>query len=226
MFDDYIEYWLGVKVTAEKDGDFALRAIAKLMLNSLYGKFAKRPKTRSKYPIFETGKVQYRLGDMEDVGNLYIPVGTFITSYARDYTIRSAQKNYDRFLYADTDSLHLEGEEYPSEINIDKYELGAWKHEGTFARAKYLRAKCYLEDMEYELDKIIEKLDDDPDMINRTDLIAKTISEITCSGMPAKLHNFVTYEKFHIGMKLEGKLRFVHVPGGIVLEETTFEIKP
>ena len=42
----------------------------------------------------------------------YIPVGAAITSYARNFTIRAAQKNYHSvdepgFIYADTDSLKL-----------------------------------------------------------------------------------------------------------------------
>ena len=41
----------------------------------------------------------------------YIPVGSAITSYARNFTIRAAQMNYfgkDKpgFIYADTDSIH------------------------------------------------------------------------------------------------------------------------
>ena len=43
----------------------------------------------------------------------YIPVGSAITSYARNFTIRAAQKNYhgpDKpgFVYADTDSIHCD----------------------------------------------------------------------------------------------------------------------
>lgn len=43
----------------------------------------------------------------------YIPVGSAITSYARNFTIRAAQKNYygvDKpgFIYADTDSIHCD----------------------------------------------------------------------------------------------------------------------
>lgn len=43
MFDEYIDYWANVKIDAEKQGNSALREIAKLYLNNLYGKFSKNP---------------------------------------------------------------------------------------------------------------------------------------------------------------------------------------
>lgn len=225
MFDEYINHWLNMKVKAEKENDFALRAIAKLMLNSLYGKFAKRPKTRRKYPVMEGDEIKYKLGELEDVGSMYIPVGTFITAHARYYTITSAQKNYDRFLYADTDSLHLEGLEIPTELHVDKYELGAWKHEGVFKRAKYIGAKCYVEEMVKKEEELIAILEEEPDNILRVNFENKTFLQVTCAGMPAKIHNLVTYESFREGKKLYGKLTQKRVKGGIVLIETTFEIK-
>ena len=71
---------------------------------------------------------------------LYIPVGTFVTSYARNVTIRAAQKCYYRFIYADTDSLHLIGKEIPP-IDVDQLKLGAFKLESVFTKAKFLRSK-------------------------------------------------------------------------------------
>lgn len=43
MFDQYIDYWTEIKIQATKDKNAGLRAIAKLYLNSLYGKFATSP---------------------------------------------------------------------------------------------------------------------------------------------------------------------------------------
>lgn len=78
--------------------------------------------------------VKYTLGEKELRKPIYIPVGAFITAWARNITISSAQTVYDRFLYADTDSLHLMGTELPENLDIDKVKLGAWKHEATFRR--------------------------------------------------------------------------------------------
>jgi hypothetical protein len=90
---------------------------SKLLLNSLYGKFAKNPYNRSKYPyVNENGEVSYRLGELEVGKGLYIPIGAFITSYAREKTIRTSMaiRNYtldkygkDYYIYSDTDSIHM-----------------------------------------------------------------------------------------------------------------------
>lgn len=84
--------------------------------------------------------------DEEQRTPVYIPVASFITAYARNKTIRSAQKVYDRFIYADTDSLHLTGLEYPEDLEIHDTKLGAWAHESTFIRAKFIKPKTYIED--------------------------------------------------------------------------------
>lgn len=89
--------------------------MAKLMLNSLYGKFSTSLVTKAKIPYLEDDKVRYELGEEEDKKGLYIPVGAFITSYGREKTIRTSQaiKDYsiktygeDKYCYSDTDSIH------------------------------------------------------------------------------------------------------------------------
>lgn len=226
MFSEYIDKWMAVKEEATMSGDAPRRAQAKLFMNSLYGKFAKRPYGQSKYPyIGEDDRMHLELGDVEDRGSLYIPVGTFITSYARDYTIRSAQKNYQRFLYADTDSLHLLGEEIPSEIYVHKTELGAWKHESTFLRAKFIGAKCYCEEEIVSRETLDAYLSGNPNCQKHVDFENLTLLKITCAGLSEKAKHSVGFDDFGIGLVVYDKLMPKHVPGGIVLKETTFEIK-
>lgn len=225
MFDEYIDHWLDVKVDAEKRGDMAMRTLAKLYLNSLYGKFAKRPQGQSKHLYLEDNILKFRLGEVEDQDALYIPIGTFTTAYARKYTIEAAQKNYKRFLYADTDSLHLKGEEMPEGLEVDKYKLGAWKHESTFLRAKYLGAKCYIEEEVHPKEKLEKMLEEDENKKNLINFKRGTFLKVTCAGMPAKLHSQVTYAGFNVGAVYDGKLQPRQVPGGCILEERSFEIK-
>ena len=91
-------------------------------------------------------------------------MGIFITSYAREKTIRTSQaiKTYsinkygkDLYCYSDTDSIHclMDIEELKQFCEIDKVELGKWKHESTFQEAKFVRQKCYVEkiDNKYEV---------------------------------------------------------------------------
>lgn len=221
LFNNYIEIWSNNKIEAKKNGNKALYMVSKLLLNSLYGKFSKNPYNRSKYPyIGEDGKVAYHLGDIEEGKGLYIPIGAFITSYAREKTIRTSQaiRDYtlskygkDYYIYSDTDSIHmlnLPEEELKSFVEIDDFILGYWKLESRFKRGKFLRQKCYIEE-DYE-----GKLN------------------VTVAGLPKRLGKYVTFENFKVGFSLlatdqtiEHKLTYKHVDGGVMLVETDFTIK-
>lgn len=201
MFKSYIDKWFNVKAEATINGNESMRTLAKLMLNALYGKFGLNPNVRSKIPwMDDKGIVHYSVDKPETRSPIYIPVAAFITSYARHLTISSAQKVYDRFIYADTDSLHLEGTDIPEGLDIDPVRLGAWKHESTFEKARFLRQKSYVEQIEGKLN-------------------------VTCAGMPKESHEYVNWENFSIGSTFHGKLRPVHCKGGIVLVDTPFTIK-
>lgn len=226
MFSDYIDRWMHEKEVADRNKDKPRRNLAKLFMNSLYGKFAKRPRTASKYPeITDDGIIHLVKGEEEDVGGLYIPVGTFITSYARVYTIRSAQAVYDRFLYADTDSLHLLGEEVPEGLEVHPTKLGAWKMEDTFQRGIYLGAKCYAEEVDVSRETLDKYLDSHPEAECHVDYEKGTLLQLTVAGMPAKSKTHISFEKFREGLVVNDKLVPKHVPGGVVLKKTTFEIK-
>lgn len=76
---------------------------------------------------------------------VYTAMGAFITAYAREKTIRSAQTVYDRLIYCDTDSLHICGWDIPDGLDVHPTRLGAWKNEGRFSYSKFIRAKTYME---------------------------------------------------------------------------------
>lgn len=202
MFDKYIEKWSKVKENSEG----GLRLIAKLFLNSLYGKFATNPNVTGKIPTLEDDRVKYKTGITEYRDPVYTPVGIFITSWARDYTVRSAQANYDTFAYADTDSLHLLQTEIPEGIEVHPAKLGAWKLEYEFKNAKYLRAKAYME------------LTDDPKY-------AETKGYVThIAGMPETMTENLRFSDLMPGRTFRGKLTPKSVPGGVVLQETTYKL--
>ena len=220
LFTNYIDYWTERKINAKKEGNNVLYIISKLMLNSLYGKFGLNPRVRGKIPYLnEDGVVKYKLGEEEIRNAIYIPVATFITSYARRKTIETSQaiKDYtikkygkDFYIYSDTDSIHtllMSDEELKQFVDIDDFRLGAWKIESRFTRGKYIRQKCYIE--EYE------------DKLN-----------VTVAGLPKKLGKYVNFDNFNKGMEIlaadekkEHKLRFKHVKGGVLLVDTDFTIK-
>ena len=201
LFKNYIDKWNKIKVQATIEKNGAMRSIAKLMLNSLYGKFALNPKVKSKYPFLgDDDIIHYKIVQEEDRKPIYIPMGVFITSWARYKTITSAQKVYDRFIYADTDSLHLEGEEIPEGLEISDTELGKWKLESRFTKARFIRQKSYIEEIDNKL-------------------------KITCAGMPESCYKYVTWDNFHKGAEYNGKLKISHTSGGIVLLESPHTLR-
>ena len=90
----------------------AVRTLAKLYLNNLYGKLAtgKDSSYKIAYLDGETKSVQFETVNEAKKRCGYIACGSAVTSYARDFEIRTAQDNFDIFVYADTDSIHCEGD--------------------------------------------------------------------------------------------------------------------
>ena len=146
IFDRYIDTFMEMK----KNGKGAVRATAKLFLNSLYGKFGMNPIKEEK--IIDYQENTFSTISTDNDGNkldyldkgVFIAMASFITSYAREVLLTSIEKVFDRFLYCDTDSIHITGYEIPN-IEIHDKNLGAWKLEGKFTKAKYIGAKRYAE---------------------------------------------------------------------------------
>lgn len=211
IFKTYIDKWTNLKIESKKNKNSSLYQISKLMLNSLYGKFGLSVKCRSKTPYLKDGIVKYKMGEVETRDGIYIPIATFVTAYAREKTIRTSQriKDYsinkygeDKYIYSDTDSIHttLNEEELKKICDIDDYRLGAWKIENKFCRAKFIRQKTYIEEIDGKL-------------------------KITCAGLPENCYSQVTFENFNQDLCVKGKLSYKYVKGGVKLVETTFKIK-
>lgn len=227
LFEKYIDYWTEQKIKAGKEGNKAQRTLAKLMMNSTYGKFGTNPLGAKKRPYIGEDNALHELYlEMEERKPIYVPVATFCTSYARCKTIRTAQavrdwslrtKGFDAWAYCDTDSVHIcrvdrnDLDELSDIIEIDDYKLGAWKIESRYWRSKYIKSKCYMEQW--------------PDMS----------TNVTVAGLPKKLGHLVNFDNFKIGFNTadftdeevgkEGrKLTYKHVPGGVILVPTDFSI--
>lgn len=212
LFDEYINKW--AKIKEESVG--GMREIAKLHLNSLYGKFATNPNVSSKIPVLRDGVVRLVRGADDQRDPVYTAAGVFITSHARNLTIRAAQDNYDVFAYADTDSLHLikdsahlvgrdpktvTAEELGIGLDVHPTRMGAWKFEYAFDKAFYIRPKAYLERHA------------DGSYTNRI------------AGLPERISANLTFGDVVDGNIIEGKLTPIAVPGGIVLTDTPYMLK-
>lgn len=239
IFDEYMEKYKKIKL--ESKG--ALRELAKLFLNNLYGKMASSEDSSFKVAIVKENKA---LGFISVPANDkqagFIAVGSAITSYARNFTIRAAQKNYygkDKrgFIYADTDSIHcdLKPEEIVG-IKVHDRNFCCWKLESCWDKAIFTRQKTYIEHVTHE---DLEPIDN-------------PYYNVKCAGMPQKCKDlFVTsmlgyepkeddkytdeelkflktkrtLEDFKIGLKVPGKLIPKRIRGGVLLVDTTYEMR-
>lgn len=227
MFKEYIDKWYAIKAQATKDGNKGLRQIAKDMMNSLSGKFGLRPEVQEKIPYYDE-KLRFKLGEVEQRDSIYVPVVSFITSYGRDKALRSAQKNYDRFIYMDTDSLHLVGTELPDNLDIDSTKLGWWDLEKTWVRGYFIRAKTYIEEESVSretMESMIKAEKAEPWQFYEVDGDLRILN-ITCAGMPKNCYRHVTYENFRPTNWFDGKLMPVMSKNGITLVKKVFTIQP
>lgn len=234
LFDNYINHYAEIKMNSKG----AVRTTAKLFLNNLYGKMAMSNDSSFKVAFMKENDTVGFLSVEEHKKNVgYIPIGSAITSYARNFTIRTAQKNYDVFCYADTDSIHCKCK--PQEIKdvpVDNVKFCHWKNEANWSTAIFTRQKTYIE--------YVTEEDGEP--------VDEPYYNVKCAGMPAKCKdlfvktltgyvynegdeyseeekNFLskkhTIKDFDIGLKVPSKLMPVRIKGGVVLMNTTYEMR-
>ena len=246
IFDEYINKYAKIK----KESKGALRELAKLFLNNLYGKMASSTDSSFKIAYVKDDK---SIGFMQVVENEknpgYIAIGSAITSYSRNFTIRAAQKNYygaekRGFIYADTDSIHCDL--LPQEIKgieVDDKEFCCWKLESCWDKAIFTRQKTYIEHVTHENLVPLEE--------------SKQYNNIKCAGMPKKCKDLFElsmkgtadvnenwsddekeflfdkdnkpivrdYSDFKVGLKVPDKLRPIRIRGGVLLVNTTYEMR-
>lgn len=246
IFDEYINKYAKIK----KESKGALRELAKLFLNNLYGKMASSTDSSFKIAYVKDDK---SIGFMQVVENEkkpgYIAIGSAITSYSRNFTIRAAQKNYygaekRGFIYADTDSIHCDL--LPQEIKgieVDDKEFCCWKLESCWDKGIFTRQKTYIEHVTHENLVPLEE--------------SKQYNNIKCAGMPKKCKDLFElsmqgtadvsenwsdeekeflfdkynnpivrdYSDFKVGLKVPDKLRPIRIRGGVLLVNTTYEMR-
>lgn len=199
VFTKYINKWRKIKENAPNPSP--IRDLSKLMLNSLFGKFAQSEIRQSKKPLLDIcGDVTY-VRYTSTCKRKDRKISSRITSRARCILIRAINKYPERFIYCDTDSIFLTGFETP-DIPIDSKKFGYWKFEYYYDKIKCLKAKCY-----------IAKIKD------------KEEYKSAIAGLPKSAQKTIKFDDFKNGLKLFGiKKRLKRVRGGIIIDNTDFEI--
>jgi hypothetical protein len=245
LFDPYIDKWKKVKMTSKG----AMRTLAKLFLNNLYGKMASSTDSSFKVAYLDEKGVHFKGIEAHDKPIGYIPIGSAITSYARNFTIRTAQKNYHGvnergFIYADTDSIHCDlSVDELIDVPIHDSDFCHWKIENSWDKAIFVRQKTYIEHTIAEDQIPVEELDPPK----------KPYYLVKCAGMPKHckdlfVHSmeqditdedykklteagkeFVkekrTIEDFCLGLTVPEKLMPKRIDGGVLLVTTTYKMR-
>lgn len=242
IFDEYIDKYAEIKMNSKG----AKREIAKLFLNNLYGKMASSDDSSFKFAyVKEDGSIGFLPVAEHNKKPGYIPVGSAITSYARDFTIRAAQENYygvdnPGFIYADTDSIHCD---LPAEklrnVPVDSKKFCHWKLESSWDIAVFTRQKTYIEHMTHENLEPVEpkyniKCAGMPEKCKNLFEISLSGEQILTEELSGEEKEFLfdsngnpikrSLSDFKVGLSVPGKLRPKRIPGGILLVDTTYKM--
>jgi len=241
VFSKYIKTFYELKGKAEKEGNDCLRSIAKLLLNSLYGKMLMSPITSStsiinnaydfhnfftknnltEYAILNDRKIMLT-GDVKDadkVKKITKPsqLGAFVTAYSRRIML-FYMKEIDPtlkstvFTYTDTDSLHIYGEAY---LTLMKKGLIKTKKDAT------LGFLC--SDIKNEGFIIFEKnCAPKTYMYTYIDSTGKIDTTMKCKGIPKKKLKEIDFEEHgrpieFTGLKKKNKLTLADREKGVTL---------
>ena len=251
LFDEYIEKYKDLKINSIG----ALRTLAKLFLNNLYGKLSTSPDSSFKVAYMKDNGVLGFYNQMEkNKETVFIACGSAVTSYARNFTIRTAQSNYfgpgkGGFAYADTDSCHLN--EYTVSqlkgVNLHPSNFCCWKAESCWSRAIFVRQKTYIEYVTHEdLKKVTPyynvKCAGMPDRCK--ELLVASLNGHTSNELLRKMGysletrndenikaiiDFVSVKReltdFKVGLKVPAKLKPVRIKGGVILKEDFYTMR-
>lgn len=238
-YKEFVEYWMGIKSDADRvlNSDDSTpdelsaaktrRSLAKVMLNSSYGKDGTKLLRESHLTYLSEedlleSNIEIELADIE----YYLPSAIFICALARYQLWNAVRLVRPYFIYCDTDSVKVTQEGYDilmasPDFDVDDYRLGAWGYEGEYITARFVRQKTY----------------------SYTQLNKKGKPErhyIVC-GAPNDIKSVMRIDDFFPGMKIgldmihkekdpetgkprQGRLMPVRVRGGVILEESGFQI--
>lgn len=218
IFNEYISKWRIIKEQAAREGNAGLKQLAKIMLNSLYGKFAQSiDNIETFFEFGENGSLTVSEGSFDGKTSLKnMGIAAMITSYAREILLDVANiLSPEEFLYCDTDSIIMteSGWRKIREVKglLDKAEFGCWDVEHIVKKVKILHQKCYMI-TEFEA-------------FQRDHKRERTV--VKCAGASEDIKRYIQYYNFNRGETIKGARmkKAKQTIGGIALESRPFSIK-
>lgn len=228
QYADFVDFFMNQKTEADKirndpaasaddkQNAEVLRNIAKVMLNSSYGKDGTKLLRTNNKTIYDPALDVLEQEANADISEpeYYLPSAIFICAHARYQLFKAAILVRDDFIYSDTDSVKVtsDGNEILKnnpKFDVDPYRLGSWGYEGKYDTARFVRQKTYSYTQDGERHYTVCGA---PDSVKLTFKIDDFLP-----GM------IISLEDLHKEGR-EGRLLPVRVPGGVILEETGFQI--
>lgn len=233
-YKDFVDYWMGIKQDADRirsdpsaDPDAKAnantrRALAKVMMNSSYGKDGtKLLRMPHRTYLSADGLLESTIETEIAAVEYYLPSAIFICAWARWQLWSAVRLVRDDFIYCDTDSVKVTQRGYEiltrsPDFDIDPYRLGAWGYEGRYDSARFVRQKTYSYTQAGERHYVVCGAP--------TDIKAVMDIDDFRPGMEITLDVIHASTDPETGKSRQGRLLPVRVRGGVILEETGFRI--
>lgn len=191
-FRSIVNEWSEAKIHYSSDefSDPAKKALYKLLLNSLTGKFGE--KIRDTKTIIKDH--EYVEVDEDEVNTRMLPMIMSLISFARYYMSQNIAKVKEDFVYCDTDSIYVlnkTSEQLHKLYDIHPTTLGCFKIEKTYDKAIYMKPKTYVGQIEDEYFFTVAGCQVQSELYNRykmeefldnDKIIGKKILKLPCIG--------------------------------------------
>lgn len=205
FFKEYVEYYYDKK----NNSDGVEKLIAKLFLNSNYGKFGEKSIRVSKRIVKDNlNFISYETNN--ELLDYYVPIANAITMYGRLKIVDAVGENYETVAEIDTDSVALPNR-LVNNFDLDDKKLGFWDIENDNLSGIVRGKKQYL--------------------FNYIDKKGNKKSNMAFAGIKVDKENFlfvkdITEKEFIFGKKIDNQLTPHFTPLGKRLENTEKFINP
>lgn len=243
IFTAYLDYWTEKKERAQKGTlDYT---IAKLMINSLYGRFALAPETEIIHLEHEEDTDLWRWVSEAGINvnnDAYLPFAMFVTAWARRILLDNCQAvGCENVIHCDTDSVIHFGSPVESPKSVHGDHRGTWGIESRPSRIYEGGYKRYIEvlsedgeihklsDVSMAAAGVPQQVDDDGVPVGMWVELLDEPSRITMTGYTLGHTEYAIksewLRRLYIGHGLDPdrvntmKLIPENVPGGVILRE-------